>query len=133
MSIKYLFPYIVIGTSKLLEWPLPNLKIERRTLQEILANVCDCLLLISFSEGLDYSYHLFRRYAENFHLPTLRRFFDEVFGGGKKTSRQSKWFYGQCWMVDAESTDKTALSALCGHQLMVELKCNVKNEIEDHV
>ena len=35
--------------------------------------------------------------------------------------------------VAAEYTDKTAFSALCGHQLVVELKSNDKNEIEDQV
>ena len=34
-------------------------------------------------------------------------------------------------MVATETTDKTAFSALCGHQLMVELKCNDKNGIEE--
>ena len=36
-------------------------------------------------------------------------------------------------MDAAESTYKKAFSALCGNQLMVELNCNDKNGIEDHV
>ena len=61
MSIKHLLSYIVRGTSsealqKLLEMTSANLKTERRTLQDIFANVFDRLLAISFSEGLDTLY-----------------------------------------------------------------------------
>ena len=61
MSIKHLLSYIVRGTSsqalqKLLEMTPSNLKTERRTLQDILANVFDRLLAISFSEDLDTLY-----------------------------------------------------------------------------
>ena len=57
MSIKHLLFYIVKDTfsqalQKLLEITPSNLKTERRTLQDILANVFDCLLAISFSERL---------------------------------------------------------------------------------
>ena len=60
MSIKHLLSYIVpisyIGTSseafqKLLEMTSSNLKTERRTLQDIPANIFDRILAISFSEG----------------------------------------------------------------------------------
>ena len=60
MNIKQLLSYIVRKTSealqKLLEMTPSNLKTEQRTLQDILANVFDCLLAISFSEGLDTLY-----------------------------------------------------------------------------
>ena len=61
MSIKYLLSYIVRGTpsevlQKLLEMTPFNLKTERRTLQDILANAFDRLLAISFSEGLETLY-----------------------------------------------------------------------------
>ena len=57
MSIKHLLSYIERDTfsealQKLLEMTLSNLKTERRTLQDILVNVFDRLLAISFSEGL---------------------------------------------------------------------------------
>ena len=60
-------------------------------------------------------------------------FFRWGFWWRQKTSRQSEWFYRECWMVAAESTDKTAFSELCGHQLMIELKCNDKNGVEELV
>ena len=61
MSNKHLLFYIVRGTSsealqKLLEMTPSNLKTEQRTRQNILANVFDCLLAISFSEGLNTLY-----------------------------------------------------------------------------
>ena len=57
ISIKHLVSYIVRGTSsealqKLLEMTPSNLKTERRTLQNIFANVVDRLLATFFSEGL---------------------------------------------------------------------------------
>ena len=69
MSIKHLLSYIVKGTSsdalqKLLEMTLSNLKTERRTLQDILVNVFDRLLAISFSEGLNTLYET-RWYLQN--------------------------------------------------------------------
>ena len=56
MSIKHLLSYIVSGTSsevlqKLLE--ITPSERERRTLQDILANIFDRLLAIYFNEGLD--------------------------------------------------------------------------------
>ena len=61
MSIKPLLFYIVRGISsealqKLLEMSPSNLKTERLTLQDNLANVFDRLLAISFSEGLNALY-----------------------------------------------------------------------------
>ena len=61
MIIKHLLSYIVRGTSfealqMLLEMTTSNLKTERRTLQDILANVFDRFLAIAFSEGLDTLY-----------------------------------------------------------------------------
>ena len=58
MIIKHLLFYIVRGTSseplqKMLDMTPSNLKIERRTLQDILANVFDRLLAASFRERLD--------------------------------------------------------------------------------
>ena len=54
---KHLLSYIVRSTStealqKLLEMTPSNLKTKRRTLQDILVNVFDRLMAISFSEGL---------------------------------------------------------------------------------
>ena len=64
MSIKHLLSYIVRGTSsealqKLLEMTPSKLKTERRTLQDVLANVFDRHLAISFSEGLNTLYERF--------------------------------------------------------------------------
>ena len=61
MRIKHLLYYIVRGTSievlqKLLVMIPSNLKTERPMLQDILANVFDRLLAMSFSEGLDTLY-----------------------------------------------------------------------------
>ena len=61
MSIKHLLSYIVRDTSsealqKLLEMTPSNPKTERRTLQDIIANVFNSLLAISVSEGLDTLY-----------------------------------------------------------------------------
>ena len=61
MSIKHLLSYIVRGTpsealQKLLKMTPSNLKTERCTLQDILANVFDRILAIPFSEGLDILY-----------------------------------------------------------------------------
>ena len=58
MRIEHLSSFIVKGTSsealqKLLEMIPSNLKTERRTLQDILANVFDRLKAMSFREGLD--------------------------------------------------------------------------------
>ena len=58
MSIKHLLYYIVRGTSsealqKLLEMVSFNVKTERHTLQDILANILNRLLTISFGKGLD--------------------------------------------------------------------------------
>ena len=57
MSIKRLLSYIVRSTfcealQKLLEMAPSNIKTQRRELQDILANVFDRPLAISFSEGL---------------------------------------------------------------------------------
>ena len=61
MIIKHFLSYIVRGTSskalqKMLEMTSSKLKSERRTLQDILANVFNRLLAISFSESLDTLY-----------------------------------------------------------------------------
>ena len=63
MSSKHLLSYIVRGIfyealQKLLEMTPSNIKTEQRMLQDILANVIDRLLAISFSEGLDILYEI---------------------------------------------------------------------------
>ena len=88
MIITHLLAYIVRDASsealqKMLEMTSSQLKTERCTLQDILANVFNRLLGISFSESLDTLY-------ERLYLPTPRRFSDVVFDGGKRISRQSK-------------------------------------------
>ena len=61
MSINNWLSYIERGTSsealqKLLEMTPSNIKTERRRLQNILSNVFDRLLALSFGEGLDTLY-----------------------------------------------------------------------------
>ena len=93
MSIKHLLSYIVRCTSsealqKLLEMTPSNLKTERCTLQDILANVFDCLLAISFSEG----------------LATLYERLNEICFFSYKTEfvLQARSWLPKCWDLDCE-------------------------------